>query len=189
MRLKICCFLLLWGAGCSLFHEKPPIQIHNRETIHSWLIEGRISIHATTHQSMQGQLSWQQKGDNFNIKVKGPFGQGGINIVRHNSEAVQLITSEGKFTTQTPEVWMEQQFGWFVPLKALSYWVRGLAVPDVPLKQQLNEQGYIKYLEQNQWKIQFKTYHQVQGVWLPKKIFIKHPQLTLRLVIDLWQLT
>ena len=51
-----------------------------------------------------------------------------------------------------------------------------------------DEQGGIQTLEQYHWRIQYLEYQQVDVYRLPRKISLQNDKLSLRIVIDQWQI-
>ena len=173
--------------NCSIFVKKPLID--DKKAIHSWQIDGRISIVPSQGEAMQGGLSWVQNKHNFSLSLSGPFGQGGVKITQTAQQPIMVKTAEAEYQTDAPERWMEENFGWSVPVDALRYWVLGEAKPDVGFQKKFDADGNLVQLIQADWVVDFKRYQQVQGVHLPVKIFMQHPQMKVRLVIGEWFLS
>ena len=77
-----------------------------------------------------------------------------------------------------------------MPVEGLRYWVMGMASPKQIKKPRIDGHGRLAYLEDANWKVNFKRYTQVSGMDLPRKVFIIKPdqEIDVRLVVDKWTL-
>jgi outer membrane lipoprotein LolB len=70
----------------------------------------------------------------------------------------------------------------------LRYWVRGLPVPDTEATRVLDESGQLSRLEQSGWVINYQRYQLVEGAAVPSKLQLARDDISVRLVINEWQL-
>ena len=79
--------------------------------------------------------------------------------------------------------------GFAIPLKGLESWIRGLPMKKSPYSTEQGDDGRLKSVSQNDWQINYLDYFErvdaVRG--LPRKIYLKHDLLALKLVIEHWQ--
>ena len=81
------------------------------------------------------------------------------------------------------------RLGWSLPVSGLRYWLLGLPAPGLPVvKSSLDSFGRLLRLSQGGWQIRYLDYKWIENLALPGKIFVEHPKLRLRLVIDHWHL-
>jgi outer membrane lipoprotein LolB len=78
--------------------------------------------------------------------------------------------------------------GWVLPVSGMHYWVRALAVPGVEAQTERNDSGQVARLEQSGWVINYDRYQSVAGVVLPGRLRMERDDISIRLVVDEWQL-
>lgn len=195
MRLLLLLSVALLSACQPFWQTKPELtrdqrwQNHQQsvEAIDQWSFQGR-SLIRQGQEGWNAGIRWTQEEDDFSIKLSGPFAQGGMLLAGDNS-AVTLTLDDGESrTASSPEVLLEETLGWLLPVSALRDWVRGL--PYAALKTdfiELNDEGHMTRLEQAGWEIEIKRYKPFAGTQMPDKVFIEHPDLSLRLVMHRWQ--
>jgi len=155
--------------------------------IHSWNLNAALALRGIKD-NVTGHLQWQQTNKNYSLYLYGTLG---VYSMRLNGGPgnVYLETSDGhKSSASSPELLLQQQLGWRLPVTHLLYWVRGLPVPSLPAKKQLDSENRLSLLQQDNWNIQFLNYSTVNNVELPNKILLTHPDLQVKLVINQWQL-
>lgn len=195
MKFLLPFFLLLLTACQPFWQTKPETtrdqrwQNHQQsvQAIENWSFQGR-SLIRQGQEGWNAGLRWTQNADDFRIKLSGPFAQGGM-LLAGDDEAVTLTLDDGEsHTAATPEALLEETVGWLLPVSALRDWVRGL--PHDGLKTdfiELNEDGQMTRLEQAGWQVEIKRYKPFAGTRMPDKVFIEHPDLSLRLVMNRWR--
>lgn len=154
-----------------------------------WHIEGRISIR-NANDGWQGALDWVQRANGFRLQINGLFGQREFSL-EGGAQGVTLISADNKrYHARDAQTLLYARTGIVMPVAALRYWVRGVPAPDVaaPSIQRLDDRGRLSRLVQAGWEVRFRAYTVVDGLELPEKLFIRHAQVALRLVVDRWHL-
>lgn len=142
----------LLGA-CTAPGIRPGVDDHQR-----WQLSGKIGLRGP-QLAESAYINWRQCGNVFDIRISGPLGQ---TVARIDGSGEQLrVWFEGRDPVQTndPELLMQQQLGWSVPLRALRYWVRAEAAPGQTATfagppQQPDS------LQQLGWQVNYLAYHQ-----------------------------
>lgn len=152
-----------------------------------WAFRGRTVI-IQGKEGWNAGISWQEQGENYRIKLSGPFAQGGI-ILDGNDRQVTLTLDDGeKMTAATPEQLLAEAMGWSLPVSALRDWVRGIPYSHLPVdSQQLDAKGRLTLLKQAGWEIEFLRYVPFEKYSMPSKVFMKHADLSVRLVVSDWR--
>lgn len=195
MKLLLPLILVLL-TGCQPFWQtKPEIPRDQRwenhqqsvRAIDNWSFQGR-SLIRQGQEGWNAGIRWTQNDEDFNIKLSGPFAQGGM-LLAGDNENVTLTLDDGEsYTAETPEALLEETVGWLLPVSALRDWVRGLPYDELATDFiELNEDGQLTRLEQAGWQIEIKRYKPFAGIQMPDKVFIEHPDLSVRLVMDRWR--
>jgi outer membrane lipoprotein LolB len=155
--------------------------------IKQWRIQGR-TFFTQGHEAWNASLRWQQHNERYQIQLLGPFSQGGVILEGDDSHAILTFADGQQYEANDPETLLTKSLSWQLPIEALYDWVRGLPYAKQQYQsKQLDNLGRLTDLCQQGWQIQFKRYVSFNGHDLPSKIFIQHPDITLRLVISSWE--
>lgn len=195
LSLVVLALVSLTLSGCApLLQQKPVLdpelswsQRQNQlADLTQWQFKGRTVIRQG-NEAWNAGLKWQQVDHEFDIKLSGPFALGGVLLKGDNQHVVLTMNDGSQLMASSPEALLEQALDVNMPVSALRDWVRGLpdhrqAVDDVVL----DEQGRITRLQQGDWEIKYLRYLTFQQYQMPGKIFIEHPDLSLKLIISDW---
>jgi len=188
---------LMLLSGCATTPQLPPAERDRLWLLHrqsleqqtDWTLTARIAGYSE-NDGWNGKLIWRQHGEDYQIHFQAPFGQGAVQLLGISGQ-VEMRTADGQVSVAADaESLLYQQLGWHLPLAGLRYWVLGLPVPisaEMPVLA-FDEAGRLTNITQSQWQISYSSYQQVGGIALPKKVYLENPVLSLRLVIDRWQL-
>lgn len=189
--------LLLFATGCAI---QPPVSDaalssawqQNKlklEQVHNWNLSGRIAIRLQKDNS-SASLSWQQKGQDYVIRIIGPFGRGTLEL-EGNREGVTMRDADNQLLhARDPETLLENYLGWQVPLTGLNFWIRGLPDPGMEIKTLLlDAQSRISELSQADWQISYGHYMQADELSLPQKLELQNQQLKVKVFIRQWELS
>ncbi len=177
--------LVLMGlAACGEMPVKSGQRFQFSERAHlyqlkNWSFDGRLSV-TDGQESWSAAIEWQHSEKKDEIKLSGPFGQGGALIIL--TDKLVVIDRGDDKITQSNQVdeYISQQLGMFVPVRALRYWVLGLAQPETAALEL--EDGFI----QAKWTVHYLQMQQSGKEWLPRKMNLEQAQAKLKLVIDQW---
>jgi len=196
MKKRISLFLIVLITGCTPFWqtkpgESPDVLWQQRQAqqaeLKTWAFKGRTAI-IQGREGWNAGIHWEGREQDFHIKLSGPFSQGGV-ALDGNPQEVTLTLSDGEtLTAETPEQLLAEAMGWLLPVSALRDWVRGVPYSAVPVdSQQLDQQGRLTKLEQAGWQIEFLRYMPFESYSMPGKVFMKHDQLSVRLIVSDWR--
>ena len=161
-------------------------QIELRQ-LKQWEIRGRTAI-TQGDEAWNAGLNWRENTCIYRIKLMGPFSQSGIHL-DGTPEQVVLTLSDGEMlTAATPEALLTNTFNLKFPVSALRDWVRGLPYDGTAYQAlEIDVQGRLKHLEQQEWTVDYQRYETYDQQQMPSKIFISHPEFSLRLVVNNWK--
>lgn len=199
-RLLISVFALFLG-GCATVPSStvPPSptrssdeleqlwQQHRQEVTRftDWSLAGRIVVN-TEDDGWSGKLHWSQSLDRFQIHFIAPFGQGAFQM-DGSGQGVELRLSDGQvFSAPDAESLLLTHVGWHLPLSQFRYWVTGLPESHSVREKKLNNEGQLAEMYQDQWRVRYPEYFVVGDVMMPRKVYFKNHDLSVRLVIDKW---
>ncbi len=190
--------VLSLSVGCSTIQSVPPdensyaVWEHRQgelSAIKYWRLRGRLLV-SQGEDAWNLSLEWQQKDEDYQIILNGPFGAGKVKLVGNADGVILKDSDEQSFYADRPEELLFDQTGVHMPVEGLRYWVMGMTSPKQIKQPKLDGQGRLAYLEDANWKVNFKRYTQVSGMDLPRKVFIIKPdqEIDVRLVVDKWTL-
>ncbi|MFW9605661.1 MAG: lipoprotein insertase outer membrane protein LolB [Pseudomonas sp.] len=155
----------------------------------AWQISGKVGIQSEQSNG-SGTLFWLQRRDYFDIRLAGPLGQGSTRLTGREGAVVLEVANKGRFEAASPEALLEAQLGWRLPVSHLLWWIRGLPAPDTPSQLTLDSASHLARLEQEGWRVEYGTYQQQNGFWLPERLRLEGragQRLDVTVVIKEWQ--
>jgi outer membrane lipoprotein LolB len=165
-----------------------------RETLESvdlWEMRGRLAVD-TGERSFQGSFNWRQQSDVLELIVRGPL-RNGVLQVEGRPDAL-TVTARGETRTLTnPETELSDLIGWWLPVASLPQWLLGLPDSEFRAVDERSADGTLAWLEQRLWRVDYPAYGLAatggtgQQVLVPRRIEMKHGELTLQLTIDDWE--
>ena len=155
-------------------------------SIDGWQIEGKVGVRAPKD-SGSGTLFWLQRQDYYDIRLSGPLGRGAARLTGRPGSVLLEVANQGRYEAPTPEALLGEQLGWSLPVSHLVWWVRGLPAPGSKSRVTLNGDSRLANLEQDGWKIEYLSYVEQNGFWLPERVKLHGPDLDVTLVVKDWQ--
>lgn len=144
-------------------------------------LEARVS----SGLAMRGNLTWKQEPGGFDMRVAGPFGIGAATITGRGKE-IEIKTSKGTFKTSDPEKDLQRKLGWTFPVSHLRYWVLGVPAPGTDPDVEIDDEGRLATLEQDDWKLEYDEYQEAGDLQLPRKFVVANDDVTIKVVVDSW---
>lgn len=161
----------------------------HRETLEAlteWRVQGRVAVRVG-EEGWNAHFDWQQQGGDYRIRLRGPFGQGAVEM-HGNTLGVWLQRADSPAVfALNPEALLEQETGWRLPVAGLSSWLRGLPVPGEKPGIQWDAAGRLVQIEQNGWQIDYSRYLAHGELQLPGKLQLRRDSIQVKFVIDDWQ--
>ena len=156
--------------------------------LQDWSLSGRFGIFNET-EAWNGDLSWRQRDQQYQIQLSGPLGQGSALIKGANGYSELQLSESEIHIASDPESLLTRYLGLNIPVSGLRYWVLGIPAPKARIESmEVNDSQQITRMKQQGWDIRFKRYQLVEGQTLPTKIFLERQDLSVRLVVDQWKL-
>lgn len=163
-------------------------RLQSLENFDTWFCAGRVGVD-DGKEAFSASLRWQQRRDNYDIRLFGPLGQGVAHVVG-TPDGVALRTSDRDATLVAPtaELLLEQSLGWPLPISGLRFWILGITMPDMPVEsRELDRWGRLVSLEQSGWRIRYTKYAQVNGIDLPVRMELDHVPFSARIAVNRWE--
>ncbi len=157
------------------------------QTLTDWQARGRVAIRSEDD-GWNADFDWQQRGESYRIRLRGPFGQGGIEL--HGDKLGVWLKRQDKAPVYARNVehLLREETGWQLPVLGLSDWLRGLPADAQPAALDWDQQGRLQSLQQNGWNIAYGRYRDVGERQLPDKLQLLRDQLQVKVVVDEWQI-
>lgn len=168
---------------------RPSWQQHRQhvDAIEQWMLSARVSV-KTKDKAWSGKLHWQQQAGQYHIQFDAPFGQGAFRLDGDPLGVEMQVADGGSYTALDAETLIYEQLGWRFPVAGLRHWVKGVPDPAISPQLSFDESGRLAALQQTHWRIRYPDYLQVGKLFLPRKVYLQNTELSVRLVIDRWEL-
>jgi outer membrane lipoprotein LolB len=152
-----------------------------------WTLKGRLGVQLKNDGFSAGMV-WLQDHDNFDISLFDPVGRR-VAWLRGNNRNVDLQTAQGQsFTGSDPERLLQEHLGWSIPVRSLSWWVKGLPDPaTVAWSQEYDDYGRLIALNQGGWSMRIARYQDSDKHALPRLTRMEHKDVKLKLLIKSWE--
>jgi outer membrane lipoprotein LolB len=196
MRLLLSLSVILLMTGCSAIWQTQPSQSPDalwqqrqaqQAELQAWAFKGRTAI-VQGQEGWNAGINWQEQDQQFHIRLSGPFSQGGVTLDGDQQQVTLTLNDGETLTAPTPEQLLAEAMGWLLPVSALRDWVRGLPYAGAPVdSRELDKQGRLTRLEQAGWQIEFLRYMPFESYSMPAKVFMKHAQLNVKLIVSDWR--
>ncbi|TCK19217.1 outer membrane lipoprotein LolB [Thiogranum longum] len=155
--------------------------------LRDWQVRGRLAVR-TDEEGWSAAFDWKQDDDNYRIRLRGPFGQGAIELEGGDTGVwLKRAGRPAEFSTR-PEILLEQQSGWRLPVAGLDYWLRGLPDREGDARTRLDAAGRLASLQQHGWQIEYRDYRDYGGYALPARLDLQRDGVHVKLLVDEWEL-
>lgn len=151
-------------------------------------LRGKIGVRGVDGEgAFSASFDWVQAGDAYRIELWGPFGHGRVRLAG-NSRGVTITDARGRSVSeQAPEVLMERELGWSVPVRALRHWVRGSPAPGQAVTGSRKGEGErLTRFEQRGWVVKLSRWRDHGAGGLPGRIVATQPGRRVTVVCKEW---
>ncbi len=159
------------------------------EAMTDWAFTGRAAVRSgVTGGSVQ--LEWTQVGTVTSLELSGPFDTGRLAMTGTPEHMLLTDGNGNRRVTDEPEVLLERQTGWRIPLTTLPRWVRGLPSDSLAALStsdyRLDDQGRLTNFTNEGWEVEYARYEDVGHLTLPHFVELTHEGMRIRIVVDSW---
>ncbi|WP_137888819.1 lipoprotein insertase outer membrane protein LolB [Pseudomonas sp. 2FE] len=160
-------------------------------TLDAWQISGKVGIRAPRGagktESGSATLFWLQRQGYYDIRLSGPLGRGAARLTGRPGKVTLEVANQGRYQADSPEALLDEQLGWKLPISHLIWWVRGLPAPDSKSILTLDSTSHLARMEQDGWQVEYLSYAEQNGYWLPDRLKLHGRDLDVTLVVKDWQ--
>lgn len=174
-------WIILLQAGCTstALNSTPGLAL---KTSVDWALRGKMAFRSDRGNASL-QIHWQQHSDTYDIRLLGPLGQT-VAHVYGRGDALQIDTADQSREVTTGEIdVIEETLGWQIPIKEMSFWVRGLPVPGLTHEIAYDNQGLPEWLIQSGWRVDYKKYKRRK----PVRTTFSRDSVKILLVVKEWR--
>jgi len=176
-------------ASCANRSLKPSVKLLDSQSQpQDWSFSGRLAL-ANGRDGGSGQLSWEQAGETSELQFVGAFGRGSWQLSVVPGEAVLRLNDGRVYRAGDVKQLIDQHSQWDIPLDALQNWVLGLPANTGKVSTRTDKIGRLEVLVQQGWRVTYNGYYDVDGTWLPRKLYAKKDGNTVRLIVKQWQIS
>ena len=184
-RLLAACFVLAFLASCATPRAPHDLPASNA-AITDFSLAGRVAVKAGT-KGYSANLQWRHAGQVDSLRLLSPVGTVIAQLEADAAGATLLTADKQVHRSDNVQALTREVLGWDLPLKGLQHWVLGRTDPALPVEaEQRDARGRLAQFSQNGWRVGFLAYT-ADGV-LPSRMTLLHERLSLRLVIDRWDI-
>ncbi len=157
------------------------------QALDDWQVQGRLAI-SREQEGWNASFDWQQRGDEYRIRLRGPFGQGAIEL--HGNLAGVWLKQKDRppVYARDAEALLVAETGWQLPVAGLGSWLRGLPEMDIPAHFDWDVNGHLRRLTQADWNIDYRRYQEIEALSLPDRLRLSRDSLSVKVVIDQWEI-
>ena len=174
--------LVLLLFGCATTKHQHQTQLVN---INQWKVTGVISINHDNKNDV-AYFNWQQSQDNYTLDLHGPMNLGSVHIAGNKQRTILQQTKNQQIIARTPENLIYRQFGWFLPISNLKYWIFASPAPCKAKALQFDTYNHLIQFTQQGWQINYSNFIALKNIDLPSKIEIKNSKLKIKIIIKTW---
>lgn len=185
LRLAATVILLLLIAACAAPRAPQRLPASNAG-IEAFALSGRVAVRAE-QRGYSASLRWRHQAVRDSLRLLSPLGSV-IAEVEADPEGATLTTADRKvYRSADVQALTREVLGWDLPLAGLRHWVLGRPDPASPVQAEERGDGdRLTALTQNGWRIAYLEYAGDSA--LPARMILAHQRLTLRLIVDRWDL-
>ena len=138
--------------------------------ISQWHVKGKLGYKSASDAG-SAWLDWRQQLEHFKLLLGGPFGAGTVEIVGNGHTVALRQGNKPDQFAPSAKALSRKLLGWELPIEELSYWIRGIPAPDVPVvDQSFNSQGLLAIFQQAGWQLKLSKYRDTEMGKLPSKL-------------------
>ena len=154
--------------------------------LRNWSLLGTLAVRSGGDAS-RVTMRWRQTRDSYLVRFMGPLGVGLFEIAGSATAVEARFPNGRRASAASPEVLLEREIGWSVPLQGLRYWIVGAPAPDgTTSKMEIDDHGRLVRLEQAGWTVIYERYGDVDDLALPERIRFSSASVDATVVVRRW---
>jgi outer membrane lipoprotein LolB len=185
LSVIVLCTVVMASAGCAT--RPPHVLPASNEAIGAFSLNARVAV-KMENRGYTATMRWHHTAERDVIRLLSPVGST-VGELEADASGATLRTGDKKvYRAEDAQALTRDVLGWDLPLAGLRYWVTGRVDPDAPLQgQERDDKQRLKSLTQNDWHITYLEYFK-DGA-LPARMTLTYDRLSLRLLVERWDLS
>ena len=137
-------------AGCATL---APVRERGTEDL-LFRVEGKISVRGSGG-GVSASFVWWQRSESYEVEFWGPLGSQRTRI-QGDAGSFAIVDAGGeRIGGADPELLMQRELGWSVPVAVLSHWIQGAPSPTSPwTAASHDEAGHFAAFDQGGWHVE-----------------------------------
>ncbi|MDN3382088.1 lipoprotein insertase outer membrane protein LolB [Pseudoalteromonas sp. APC 3358] len=182
-------FLLLGGCAhqidtkTTLYDDWKP-RLAAQET---WQVEGKLAF-ISPEERQSANLNWQQTTNSNNLILTTFIGTRILSLKQTANGAELEFDGDEYFDTNAAEL-LKRLTGFTLPVDNADNWLKGTIDDQSLVVDELGRAKQVLWFDNagKKWQIDYGTYVQNAGYWLPTKLTLKHQQIKIKIQLYDWQ--
>ncbi len=186
IRLFAIAIVLAVVSGCAALRAPQALPASNAG-VETFSLTGRVAVKLEQH-GYTAQLSWRHAAAGDRLLLLSPVGSVIAELEADASGAILTTSGKKVYRSGDVQALTREVLGWDLPLEGLQHWVVGRAEPRLPVQaEERDARSRLTRLTQNDWYITYLAYAEDSA--LPARMELAYKRLSLRLIIDRWDLS
>ena len=151
-----------------------------------WDMRGRLAV-SQGSEAGNASIRWSQRGQDFDIQLSAPITHQNWRLVSQGGHARLEGLEGGTRESDDAEALLLEATGWRLPVKGMSLWVRGSrGTVQEPENEEWDSHGRLAKMRREGWTIEYRDWFG-GDVPLPRKVFARKDDASVRLVVESWE--
>jgi outer membrane lipoprotein LolB len=193
VRVGLTLLVVLVLAACAAREQRSAgAWLDERESLFAahpvWTVSGRVGL---SDGQRGGSLSfeWQADGEAHEVHLRTMTG-GKQWRLRFDQRTAYLEGSDvGELWGSEPDPLVEAAVGWPIPVRALSFWIRGLIPPEHEGRIFFAADGTLDRADSPPWHLEFQRFEHSDLALMPSRMQATSQNYRVRLVLRNWNLS
>lgn len=152
-----------------------------------WTLQARLAV-SHAHHGGSGDLTWVQDGKRYVFTLRAPITGRGFELRGGPGGAVLRGLDGGPVYGRDAQHLLARALGWQVPVQQLRRWVLGLRAPGGSAQLAFGANGLPSQIVQDGWTVQYPDWFEQRQPALPRKVFARRADYSVKVVIESWAL-
>lgn len=152
-----------------------------------WQVEGKLAF-ISPEERQSANLNWQQTTNSNNLILTTFIGTRILSLKQTANGAELEFDGDEYFDTNAAEL-LKRLTGFTLPVDNADNWLKGTIDDQSLVVDELGRAKQVLWFDNTgkKWQIDYGTYIQNAGYWLPTKLTLKHQQIKIKIQLYDWQ--
>lgn len=153
----------------------------------TWHVKGKLAF-ISPDERQSANLNWQQTKNNNNLVLTSFIGTRILQL-RQTSEGAELEFDDDKYYDTNAAQLLKRLTGFTLPVNNAENWLKGTIDAQSLKVDELGRATQVLWFDDigKKWQIEYASYIQSAGYWLPTKITLKHQKIKIKIQLYDWQ--